>query len=160
MRRSTRLEPISAPSSKTSIIEAGCIQRSATNPRLSSKPNSANSKASERTQTKPLSLKSSVSAEGCSSCIFLEMWNYGDACIFLEMGPLDEGHSAVKSSGRVGKAFANASWRAGLACGDGRFRRNPALARKAITGEHRHRFGGHPGNVNRNDGPDDGSRGR
>src|SRR5271166_2306806 len=50
MRRSTRLEPISAPSSKTSIIEAGCIQRSATNPRLSSKPNSANSKASERTQ--------------------------------------------------------------------------------------------------------------
>src|SRR5271166_4295454 len=50
MRRSTRLEPISAPSSKTSIIEAGCIQRSATNPRLSSKPNSANSKPSERTQ--------------------------------------------------------------------------------------------------------------
>src|SRR5208337_4920719 len=38
------------PSSKTSIIEAGCIQRSATTPRLSSKPNSANSKPSERTQ--------------------------------------------------------------------------------------------------------------
>src|SRR5208337_3229286 len=50
MRRSTRPEPISAPSSKTSITEAGCIQRSATNPRLSSKPNSANSKPSERTQ--------------------------------------------------------------------------------------------------------------
>src|SRR5271157_5552859 len=50
MRRSTRPEPISAPSSKTSIIEAGCIRRSATNPRLSSKPNSANSKPSERTQ--------------------------------------------------------------------------------------------------------------
>src|SRR5271166_6873110 len=44
MRRSTRPEPISAPSSKTSITEAGCIQRSATNPRSSSKPNSANSK--------------------------------------------------------------------------------------------------------------------
>src|SRR5271165_7352607 len=50
MRRSTRPEPISAPSSKTSITDAGCIQRSATNPRLSSKPNSANSKPSERTQ--------------------------------------------------------------------------------------------------------------
>src|SRR5271166_2301406 len=50
MRRSTRPEPISAPSSKTSIIEAGCIRRSATNPRLSSKPNSATSKPSERTQ--------------------------------------------------------------------------------------------------------------
>ena len=37
-----RPEPISAPSSKTSIIEAGCIRRSATNPRSSSKPNSAN----------------------------------------------------------------------------------------------------------------------
>src|SRR5260370_10666357 len=52
MRRSTRPEPISAPSSKTSITEAGCIPRSATNPRLSSKPNSANSKPSERTQPK------------------------------------------------------------------------------------------------------------
>src|SRR5260370_29018927 len=52
MRRSTRPEPISAPSSKASITEAGCIPRSATNPRLSSKPNSANSKPSERTQPK------------------------------------------------------------------------------------------------------------
>ena len=42
--------PISAFSSKTSITEPGCIPRSGTNPRLSSKPNSANSKTSERTQ--------------------------------------------------------------------------------------------------------------
>src|SRR5271165_6255321 len=52
MRRSTRPEPVSAPSSKTSITEAACIQRSATNPRLSSKPNSAKPKLSERTQPK------------------------------------------------------------------------------------------------------------
>ena len=42
---------------------------SATNPRSSSKPNSANPKPSERTQTKALSLKSSVSAEGGSSLL-------------------------------------------------------------------------------------------
>ena len=42
---------------------------SATNPRSSSKPNSANPKPSERTQTKALSLKSSVSAEGGSSIL-------------------------------------------------------------------------------------------
>src|SRR5271166_5199062 len=66
MRPSTAPEPISAPSSKTSIIEADCIPRSATNPRLSSKPNSAKPKPSERTQPR-LSLKSSVSSEGCSS---------------------------------------------------------------------------------------------
>src|SRR5208283_5968705 len=52
MRRSTRPEPISAPSSKTSTIEADCIPRSATNPRSSSKPNSAKPKPSERTQPK------------------------------------------------------------------------------------------------------------
>ena len=46
----TRPEPISAPSSETSIIEADYIPRSATNLRLSSKPNSANMKPSERTQ--------------------------------------------------------------------------------------------------------------
>src|SRR5271165_193160 len=52
MRPSTAPELISAPSSKTSIIEADCTPRSATNPQPSSKPNSANSKPSERTQPK------------------------------------------------------------------------------------------------------------
>src|SRR5271167_3663497 len=52
MHPSKKPGPISAPSSKTSIIEADCIPRSAINPRLSSKPNSANSKPSERTQPK------------------------------------------------------------------------------------------------------------
>src|ERR1700680_532278 len=49
---STRPEPISAPSSITSITDADCTPHSAINPRLSSKPNSAKSKPSERTQPK------------------------------------------------------------------------------------------------------------
>ena len=65
--------------------------------------------------------------------------------------PLDEGHSAVKSLGRVGRAFTNASWpnwlslqrRSGRAP---RGTRPGALARNARTGERRHRFGGRPGN--------------
>src|SRR5271165_692222 len=52
MRPSKRPEPTSAPSSKTSIIEADCTPRSATNPQPSSKPNSAKPKPSERTQPK------------------------------------------------------------------------------------------------------------
>src|SRR5271165_5957255 len=52
MRPSTAPELISAPSSKTSIIEADCTPRSATNPQPSSKPNSAKPKPSERTQPK------------------------------------------------------------------------------------------------------------
>src|ERR1700751_3565386 len=50
MHPSMRPKSISAPSSKTSIIAADCTPRSATNPRLSSKPNCGNRKPSERTQ--------------------------------------------------------------------------------------------------------------
>ncbi len=50
---STRPEPASAPSSKTSIIEADCTPHSAIDPQPSSKPNSANSRPSVRTQLKP-----------------------------------------------------------------------------------------------------------